>query len=321
MNWWAGKSAIVIASVVAASDVEAAKLVLSQTRNDTSAETPLVHTYKINGNSTSILWSSTGDPGAKFAAPSGLVGDAQGRLYINDQDRHNMVRLSLSDGAFIDTFVPTDPNLYSLPTGLRYGPDGNLYSGSFSAPQNVRKIDINGGNPGGANTGFADGGAYTASAIHGPDGNLYAMTSSGGQFVVKKYDGTTGVYISDFVGGTGPASNLGAVAGGGSFGPDGNYYIPDYSNRLVRRYQGPAGASPGTHVNTIGTPLTNINRPISVGWDLDGAMYVAEANGSNARVRKFNPDDSFVATVVVPSSAFYAGSYSNVLVVPDPGGT
>ena len=69
--------------------------------------------------------------------------------------------------------------------------------------------------------------------VFGPDNNLYVASFASN--TVRRYDGTTGAFIDDFV--TAGSGNLmGPV--GVAFGPDGNFYVSSFLGDNVLRYTG-----------------------------------------------------------------------------------
>lgn len=77
----------------------------------------------------------------------------------------------------------------------------------------------------------------------GPDGHLYVAEENRNR--IKRYDGTTGIFLGDFVRdrpGT-PEDETGGLAGptGFDFGPDGNLYVASFNNDAVIRYDGTTG--------------------------------------------------------------------------------
>src|SRR5439155_1625848 len=69
------------------------------------------------------------------------------------------------------------------------------------------------------------------------DGNLYVADAFNNS--VKRYNGTSGAYISDFV--ASGSGGLGSPAGL-AFGPDGHLYVSSASDSSVKRYNGATGA-------------------------------------------------------------------------------
>jgi len=136
----------------------------------------------------------------------------------------------------------------------------------------------------------------------GGDGNLYV--SSFGSDQVRRYNGTTGAWIDDFVNGVSQpwglvgdlyvashgtnqvfrydatGTSLGVFASGGGlsgptdlqFGPDGNLYVSSDNNNRVLRYDVNSGALIDTFV-TGGSG--GLNGPRGLAFGVDGDLYVA----------------------------------------------
>src|SRR5262245_42049183 len=121
------------------------------------------------------------------------------------------------------------------PTGLTFGPDGNLYVGSLD--DTVKRYH---GVTGAFIDTFASGGGlrFPGGLAFGPDGNLYV--SSGFSDSVLRYDGRTGAFLDAFATGGGLNSPTGLV-----FGPDGNLYVAGSLSKIVR-YNGTTGEFIGT---------------------------------------------------------------------------
>jgi hypothetical protein len=121
-------------------------------------------------------------------------------------------------GAFIDEFVASGSGGLDSPTGLSFGPDGNLYVAN-DAPTNPNVLRFQGPSgpaPGAFLGTFVPAGSgglqMPLEAIFGPDGNgdgrldLYVSDAtfegsslSGKKGTVKRYDGVTGAFIDTFV--------------------------------------------------------------------------------------------------------------------------
>ena len=165
---------------------------------------------------------------------------------------HDQVLRYGQTGAFIDAFVPAGSGGLNGPSGLVFGPDGNLYVGSVFT-NSVLRYD-------GTTGAFIDvfvppgsgGLAFPTVLVFGPDGNLYVCPQDNDSVLrccagtptnstVLRYDGTTGAFIDAFVP---PGSGGLVIPGGLVFGPDGNLYVVDSNpdNGQVLRYDGTTGA-------------------------------------------------------------------------------
>src|SRR5262249_43640392 len=155
--------------------------------------------------------------------PSGC-GDRALDLYVSDDFTGNILRYDGTTGSFLGVFVPNGSGGLGAPTGLMFGPDGNLYvadAGFFgSAPPVLRFQGPAGPTPGAFMGAFVSAGRggllQPFGVLFGPDRNgdgrqdLYVTSADvheGGSFQtsrphassVKVYDGVTGAYLSDFI--------------------------------------------------------------------------------------------------------------------------
>ena len=121
----------------------------------------------------------------------------------------------------------------SNPTGLAFGPDGNLYVSNYGGGGNlVQRFDKEGNllpapGPGGATFAYTGNSAPTGLAF-GPDGNLYVATQSSNGSSVLRFDQAGDPRPAPGQGGAVfvPAGSGGlAQAVGLAFGPGGNLYV------------------------------------------------------------------------------------------------
>ncbi len=209
--------------------------------------------------------------------PQGLVfGPNDHNLYVasgelsGSAQRKAILRYDGTSGAFIDNFA--ERGHLDVPHAVIFGPDGNLYvaDGLGLNGKVVRYHGTTGAfiddfvpnNSGGLARPFA--------LVFGPSGpgpgklDLYVVSRLTDS--VKRYDGTTGAYLGDFVvSGSGGLSE----ALGLTFGPDGNVYVASGSffgsnSSAVFRFQGPSGTTPGA-------PMPSAEN--------DGAVFIASGSG------------------------------------------
>jgi RHS repeat-associated protein len=200
---------------------------------------------------------SPGNGGAVFVSDGGLTlsyGLAfgpDGNLYVGDygslaggSNPPSIRRYNGTTGVFMNVFV-SGGGLTSNPTGIIFGPDGNLYvCNDLDGNSVLRYNGTTGlpmpspGNTGATFVAAGSGGLIRPQGIaFGPDGNLYV---SGQQnFAVIRYSGTTGAFIDVF------ASGFPTGLEGIRFGPDGNLYVVCNG---VQRYNGTTGAFIDTFV-------------------------------------------------------------------------
>ncbi len=95
---------------------------------------------------------------------------------------------------------------------------------------------------------------------------------------IKRFDGVTGAYKSDFV--TAGSGGLSAPFGI-TYGSDGSLYVASDPTRQILKYNGQTGAFVGVFAT-----LPSVNNPGHIAFGPDGNMYVSEWNGKS--VWRFN---------------------------------
>jgi glucose/arabinose dehydrogenase len=186
---------------------------------------------------------------------------ADAALLVASHQTHSVLQYDEQTGAFNSIFVATQSGGLDLPTGLAFGPDGNLYVGRGNAAH-VFRYD---GSSGAFIDLFADGSSLAAATngiTFGPDGDLYV--SAGG---VLRFDGLSGALGGYFV-----PPGAGGLDGphGLIFGPDGHLYISSAENDQVLRYDGETGAALGVFASGGGLDL-----PVGLAFGPDGHLYVS----------------------------------------------
>lgn len=258
----------------------------------------------VAGNGT-LGFSGDGGPAtnAQLSAPSGVVVDAAGALYISDTANHRIRKVS--DG-IITTVAGGGQNLgdngpatsarLSGPQGLAIGPDGDLYIADYG---NGRIRRLSGGvitTVAGSNANLADGGPATSAGLSGPlavafdrDGNFYIADYGNGR--IRKVAGgiITTLAGGDMLGDNGPTGNSQLLHPAGiAVHPDGSVYIADGS-RVRRVSSGVITTVAGTAragLSGDGGPATNAQMDQANGVAIDGAAKLYIADSGNGRVRQ-----------------------------------
>jgi sugar lactone lactonase YvrE len=192
-----------------------------------------------------------GQPGAVFASggglqgPTGLILGHDGNLYVDSQNNDSLMRYDGATGAPLPAaaqsgavFVPSGGGGLGVPTGLVFGPDGNLYVSS--ATISVMRYDGATGAPlpapGQSGAVFASE-PFSRGLVFGPDGYLYVADVADNSVV--RINGATGEVIDTFVSpGRGGLNNPTGLL----FGPDNNLYVCSANTNSVLRYDGTTGA-------------------------------------------------------------------------------
>jgi outer membrane protein assembly factor BamB len=183
----------------------------------------------------------------------------------------------------------------SLATGMVFGPDGNLYVGSFNSSEVLRYNATTGAFLGAfvtAGSGGLQGPAVDGLIFRG-DGKLYVGSRNGNS--VLRYDATTGAFLDTFV--TANSGGLSTVKGM-VFGPDGNLYVSSAGTNQVLRYDGTTGAFLGDFVASGSGGLSN---PRYLTFRPDGDLYVS-SSGTNA-VLRYNGTTGVFLDAFIPTSS------------------
>ena len=185
-----------------------------------------------------------------------------------------MLRYSGASGAFLGVFASLTPR-FQFPAGVGFGPDSNLYVTPLAGSEVLRFngstgafLDVftsgTGGGP------FPQGDLRSPFGFtFGPDGNLYVTSAFNGQ--VRRYDGTTGVFIDVFarVGCQPPMFPM--LCDGNpwdvTFGPDGNLYVSSLFG--VERHDGLSG----TFIDVFAA-----EGRFGIGFGPDGNLYASRGD-------------------------------------------
>jgi sugar lactone lactonase YvrE len=308
--------------------------------------------YRIADGILTIIAGSTygfgGDGGlaanARFASPSGAARDPMGNLYIADTYNHRIRRIT-KDGV-ITTIAgtgtaggggdngPATSAQLGLPTAITVDRNGNIY---FAESDNgrVRRIDTNGvisTVAGGGNSRPDTSGIPATSAALSPTG--VAVDASGNIYIASGFvlkvtpDGTMTPLTSHTVTGGGRGGFTCTSSGDG--GPasaanvcfpnrlavdqSGNLYLIDSgrireitTDGLIQTVAG-GGTSSADGVQATTVSL----RAFALSLDLDGSLYISEADTSSlfrsvpSSIRKVTPD-GVIATIVANAVSGFSG--------------
>jgi len=286
----------------------------------------------------------TGDGGAATSAtvknPEGVAVGPDGSIYVVDSDNHVVRKINPATGVITtvagsgspgwsgDGLLATAARLQQ-PQDVAVAPNGDLYIAD-TGNHSIRKVTAatglittvaGSGSPGSS----GDGGAATLAKLSSPrgivlasNGDLYIADRSNNK--IRKVSALTGI-ITTFAG-TGTAGYTGdgglAVAArlqspeGVEFASNGDLYIADTSNDVIRRVSALTGfittiAGTGTTGYTgDGGAATSarLNGPESVTVSASGDLYVAD-RGNNV-IRRFTIGGT-IATFAGTGTAGYSG--------------
>jgi hypothetical protein len=244
---------------------------------------------------------------ARFNEPRGLVADASGNLYVANRN-----------GGFVSKVTPgavvTRIAEHGFSGALALGADGSLLSMQVAGgtQANLRVLaplqagaatqartcgsPICGGSIS-PNRPFAaiaaDGTVYTA----WQDANFVSVTAGPLSDVnppIAFFAGTTDLLNrpAGWVDGTGTDARFDAP-GGIAIGPDGNVYVADTNNHVIRRITPATATTPAVVSTFAGTGTVagsadgallaaTFNRPLNLGFDSQGALWVQEIGPAGA---------------------------------------
>nr|MCH9653497.1 hypothetical protein [Planctomycetota bacterium] len=264
-------------------------------------------------------------------SPRDLIFGPDGDLYVSNGfensggSDHTVERFDGQTGASKGSFVIPGSGGIDVPSGLAFGPDGNLYVASADSGQ-ILRYDGQTGSIIGSGI-FASGGGLVeprfiafgpGSAPGIPD--LYVADTGFLRDRILRFDGLTGAYIEDFVdrfeGGMGVPSGI-------AFDPSGNLYVASFSTNEILKFDSNGDVVPGGPFIAAGTGGLANPRGVTVGPD--GLLYVA--NGATESVLRFDPvtgafidNYTFNATIQLPNGITF-GPDNNLYIVDTDLGT
>jgi WD40 repeat protein len=249
---------------------------------------------RYNGTTGEFIDNFVPDGSGGIFQPKSLAFGPDGNLYVTTASasgitvnrQAQILRFDGTTGEFIDSFVPPAGNSSGLngPGDMIFGPDGNLYVVN-SQPPMIKRYNGTTGEfldnfvSASASIDSAQGLASPSQMVFGPDGNLYV--GDGFKDQVKRYNGTTGEFLGDFV----PSDSTNPPSPGGvAFGPDGNLYAANSPASEVNRYDGATGAFISVFVSSASSG--GLNNPAEIAFGPDGNLYVISS--ATNEVKRYN---------------------------------
>lgn len=260
-----------------------------------------------SANSVMRFDGQTGEFKGNFVAPNaGGLSDPQGikfgpdgNLYVSSNGSNSVLRFDGQTGEFMDVFATVTGMTW--PAEINFVGD-HLFVSDFAAAGRVSRFDAISGDfvdhfiTGAA---FADGQAWDA------DGNILVSSFSNGS--VRKYNGTTGDYIEDFV-----TPGLGGLSGAldNLLLENGQLLVSSFNTASVKRYD-----SDGTYVDDV---ITGLAGPQGLELGPDGFLYAGSF--SNGFINRYNADTFQLEGqfAVAPGSTTNNFTFAPIA-IPEPG--
>lgn len=193
---------------------------------------------------------------------------------------------------------PTPDHSWTNPHDAGFGADGAMYVtsnfnssyGSLST-NGILKYATDGTYLGK----FAD--TQASYVTFGPGGDLFVNTTYSAAGDIKRYRASDGVLLGTFVGlGSGGLTSPSGIA----FGPDGNFYVGDFSNSRVLKYDGTTGA----FINVfVASGSGGLHGPNDITFGPDANLYA----GSTLSVLRYNGATGNFMNAFVPSTLPFNG--------------
>ncbi|MFK7779371.1 MAG: GEVED domain-containing protein, partial [Gimesia sp.] len=266
-------------------------------------------------------------------SPRDLVFGPDGDLYVSNgfenssSNDHSVERFDGQTGESKGSFVIPGSGGLDVPSGIVFGPDGNLYVASSDTGEILRYDGQTGAIIGSGVFASGSGLVEPRFIAFGPDGDLYVADSGFLRDRILRFDGLTGAYIPQ----AGTASDAFVERGEGGMGKpsgiafdaDGNLYVSSLSTNEILKFDANGDVVPGGPFIAAGTGGLANPRGLTIGPD--GLLYVA--NGATESVLRFDPvtgdfidNYTFNATIQLPNGITF-GPDNNLYIIDTDLGT
>ncbi len=256
---------------------------------------------------TGMFERTLGDGFSLFVGAGTIVGP-DGLLYVVGDSTFNVERYDPETGQFVDEFIADNGDLNN-PTGMAFGPNGNLFIASTGVTNSILEFD---GVTGQLIGPFVGSGPLEGrpAGLTGPvqltfhsDGFLYVSDTFTNE--ILRFDANTGAYVDAFV----SAADNGGLLGPGGFtiGPDGHLYVASFGlftgtgwTSAVFRFNGNDGSFMGP-LPFVSPGDGGLSGAIGVQFAPDGNLLVSSRFTNN--VLRYDGQTGTFIDEFIPSAA------------------
>jgi outer membrane protein assembly factor BamB len=239
--------------------------------------------------------------GSAVASGQDLAIDALGRVYVTSPNDNRVARFSRT-GAFLGNFISGGGGGLSTPSGLTFGPDGNLYVANRGSNSVTRHHGSTGALVGTFIAAGAGGLVQPHGIAFGPNGNLFVTSND---HRVLQFSGSTGALVSTFV-----AAGSGGLdtPRGLLFKPDGNLLVASQLTHAILEYDGDTGAYVRRFDRGATTTTWRLRDPWSMRIGPDGHVFVTSNTAVSAVQSYHGESGHFLRSFYVFSSGGAQGA-------------
>jgi len=225
--------------------------------------------------------------------PADLKFGPDGNLYVSNQDHGRILKFNGTSGDYIEDFT-SKWSILDKPSGLVFGPPDNTLYVASKGSNNIFKFNGSTGDPIIHNMNIQRPGEFVNGTITENGGLMspFDLVISNGEILVSSYDtggvkryhGTTGAYIDDFI----PDGSLKSPAGL-ALGPDNTIFVANLGNNTIMQFE----LSTGQLVGPFSFFETSI--PQFMEFGPDEKLYVSSIGSSDIIQYGTQPVKYFVA--------------------------
>jgi tripartite motif-containing protein 71 len=234
-------------------------------------------------------FGSLGTAGGQFKHPAGIAVDAQGNLWVVDQDNDRVHKFNAASEYLTSFGSPgTGDGQFGRPTGIAIDGKGNLWVAD-AGNSRIQKFSATGAFL--AKFGVAGVGSGQFSSPEGiaidPKGNVWVADTYNGRLQKFTEAGAFVKVVGSYGSGQGQLGEPTDL----DFGPGGKVWVADWQNNRISVFDEAGNFI--SQFGSYGTGQGQFNHPDVVDVDSKGNVWVGDQ--TNHRVQQFNQSSEFVS--------------------------